>query len=60
MRVLEYFDSNRKAPGDLPPGPFYGHDGHPRAWLIWDFMKIAFRTVKNRHWKIKLRGDQVT
>ena len=30
----------------------YGDDGCPRAWLIWDFMRIGFRTVRDGHRKI--------
>ena len=35
--------------------PSYGHDGHPRAWLIWDFMRIHFRREKDGHRKIGAR-----
>jgi len=43
---------SKKAGGNIPSGLANGDDGHPRAWLIWDFMKIAFRTVKDGHRKI--------
>ena len=39
---------------DFPPGRVYGHDpdfigagSHPRAWIIWDFIRIRFQKLKS-------------
>ena len=29
-----------------------GHDGCPRAWLIWDILRVYFKTIRDGHRKI--------
>ena len=42
--------------GIIPSGPLNGDGGHPRACLIWDYLKIGFRMVRDGHREI-LWGD---
>jgi hypothetical protein len=42
----------RNRRGEIPPPAINGHDGHPIAWLVWDYLKIAFRTVRDGHREI--------